>query len=104
MEEGSCLARAAQMRDFSLHLAEAVVRRIHWILESPLVKRSLKGMVERDTVKGSLWRPAKTQREQKKGHNVTHNHKVERKTRKAKKNIAIDLASSHTKQVLMKDD
>lgn len=33
-------------------------RKSHWILDSPLAKRSLKGTVERDTVKGSLWRPA----------------------------------------------
>lgn len=34
----------------------------HWILDSPLARRSLNGTVERDTVKGSLWRPAKKER------------------------------------------
>lgn len=38
---------------------KAVVRQknSHWILDSPLARRSLKGTVERDTVKGSLCRP-----------------------------------------------
>lgn len=33
----------------------------HWIFESPLANKSLKGTVERDTVKGNRWRPAKTE-------------------------------------------
>lgn len=60
-------------------------RKSHWILDRPLARRSLKGTVERDTVKGSLWRPAT--KERKKRHNITHNHKVEHYTYKAKKNI-----------------
>lgn len=40
-------------------LGKAVARRkSHWILDSPLARRSLKGTVDRDTVRGSLWRPA----------------------------------------------
>lgn len=38
-------------------LRKAGETRSYWILDSPLARRSLKGMVERDTVKGSLWRP-----------------------------------------------
>lgn len=34
----------------------------HWILDSPLARRSLNGTVERDTVKGSLWRPEREER------------------------------------------
>lgn len=30
----------------------------HWILDSPLASKSLRGTAERDTVRGSLWRPA----------------------------------------------
>lgn len=42
----------------SKRLGKVVARRkSHWILDSPLARRSLKGTVERDTVKGSLWRP-----------------------------------------------
>lgn len=37
-------------------------RRTQWIFDSPLATRSLNGMVERDTVKGSLWRPTKGQK------------------------------------------
>lgn len=33
-----------------------------WIFDSPLARSSLNGMVERDTVKGSLWRPTKGQK------------------------------------------
>ena len=52
-------------------------KKSHWILDSPLARRSLKGTVERETVKGSLWRPAK--KEEKQDHKITHNHKVEHK-------------------------
>ena len=39
--------------------------RTQWIFDSPLARRSLNGMVERDTVKGSLWRPTKGQKKKK---------------------------------------
>lgn len=42
-------------------------KKSHWILDSPLARRSLKGTVERDTVKGSLWRPVKKTKKTKKG-------------------------------------
>lgn len=41
----------------------------HWILDSPLARSSLNGTVERDTVKGSLWRPAKNKKKRNKKKN-----------------------------------
>lgn len=55
----------------------------HWILDNPLARRSLKGTVERDTVKGSLWRPVKRE---KKRTIISHNQKVEHYICKARKN------------------
>lgn len=61
----------------------------HWILDSPLARRSLKGTVERDTVKGSLWRPA----EKKKKERTMTSHTISRwSTELAKlRKIVIDI-------------
>lgn len=54
-----------------------------WILDSPLARSSLKGTVERDIVKGSLWRPTK---EQKKHRFIVRNDNMEQRNATSKKN------------------
>lgn len=45
------------------HEKEKKPQKSHWILDNPLARRSLKGTVERDTVKGSLWRPVQREKQ-----------------------------------------
>ncbi len=41
-----------------------------WIFESPLARSSLRGIVDRDTVRGSLWRPGEKKKKSKQ-HDLT---------------------------------
>lgn len=89
LQSNRCTSEVAQF----LKVRKVVRGRSHWILDSPLASKSLKGTAERDTVKGNLWRPAKTER--KKYHNITHNHKVEKKNCRAKKNSDLFIMKVH---------